>query len=64
MRMARDHESRQNRPALTHLDPIDEIESNLNSRNCLYRECANLIIGTDEKSVEEITQLILDALND
>ncbi|MEC9093415.1 MAG: shikimate kinase [Planctomycetota bacterium] len=62
-RISHDPQSVQNRPALTQLDRIDEIKNHLSLREPLYQECADHTIQTDEKSVEEITQLLVDTIN-
>lgn len=61
-RMYADSNSQQSRPPLTDLGPMQEIQSNLEKRDKLYRECADLTIETNNLSVEEIVEQILNGL--
>ncbi len=53
-RVANDSTTAQRRPALTQLADRDEIAKLLADREPLYREVANLIVETDDRSVDDI----------
>jgi shikimate kinase len=60
-RMEQDPQTATRRPALTDLDPREEIERLAHEREQWYREVANLIIPTDDVSPDEVAAAILRA---
>lgn len=46
------------RPSLTGADPLAEIEIVLAGRDPLFRELADAVVETDEKSVEEVAERV------
>ena len=54
--------TRQRRPALTSLPLRAEIESTLADREPLYRQCATIVVDTDDRPVGEIVEEVLAAL--
>jgi shikimate kinase len=61
-RLAADASTRQRRPNLTNLTERDEVESVLREREPLYRACADVIVETDGRTLDEIVEAILRAL--
>ena len=61
-RLARDPSSVNRRPALTGLGSAEEIRHLLVEREPLYRECADFIVNTDNRTPGEIVELILNHL--
>ena len=53
-RMDVDATTAQRRPALTNLSPLDEIRALLDAREPLYREAADWMISTDDRSPGQI----------
>jgi shikimate kinase len=50
------------RPALTLLDPRAEVEALAAQREPVYAEAASVVIDTDDRSVDEIVEAIVDQL--
>lgn len=61
-RIRRDPTTQSNRPALTGLDALAEIEHLLNQRSPWYRACATLVVDTEHKSPEQVAQELLAKL--
>ena len=59
LRLAADSKTTTQRPALTDLSGIDEIQTLLETRAPLYRDVANFKVATDHQSTEEIVRDIL-----
>jgi shikimate kinase len=59
-RVANDSATAERRPALTQLAERDEIAKLLEVREPLYREVADLIVGTDHRPIGEIADEIAD----
>jgi shikimate kinase len=62
-RMSGDASTPQRRPSLTGQDPLQEIVQLLALREPMYRQAADLIIDTENRSPEELTAVILDRLD-
>src|SRR5262245_26016784 len=60
-RIEADPETQGLRPQLTDLDSLAEIKQVMHDRGPLYREAANLIIETDNRSPDEVVSDILSA---
>jgi len=61
-RMLPDKNTGKFRPALTDRGPIVEIEDMLLKRNPRYESASDISIATDDRSVEEITGIIIEKL--
>ena len=61
-RMTGDATTADRRPSLTNLPPRGEIEQLLSRREPIYREAAHLVIDTEGKSPEQLTEEILAGL--
>jgi shikimate kinase len=62
-RMLADKNSGHFRPALTERGRIEEIEGMLLQRNPYYKSASDFSIQTDDVSINEITQTIIEKLN-
>ncbi len=60
-RIASDASTAERRPALTDVGGVKEIRRLLELREPLYRECAGLIIDTDQCSPEQVADVIVRA---
>ncbi len=63
-RMLQDEKTRAFRPALTDKGPLAEIEDILKARGPYYERASDFFIHTDEVPVDEITQKIIELLNE
>jgi shikimate kinase len=63
-RMNADHSTSVNRPALTHMDDLSEIEHVLAERTPLYAELADYTLDTDTKPTAAIVDALVAALPD
>lgn len=63
-RIESDSKSGENRPALSDLPAFDEIESQLAIREPIYRSCADLILDTDQLSIDQVAQQIVDRIQE
>ena len=61
-RLQMDPKTKTLRPALTDLSLSDEIKTTLSQRTPLYQTASHLVIDTDHRSVESITQILIDQL--
>jgi shikimate kinase len=61
-RLASDNDTEDQRPALTEMGTMDEIAMVLNERRPLYKKSSDLTIRTDEKTPEEVAEIILAEL--
>ena len=60
-RLARSSQALIDRPSLTGLGTLDEIAGVLAARTPVYREVADLVIATDDRSVDQVAGLVIDA---
>ena len=58
-----DSRSKENRPALTELDPLQEIRTNLEHRRAFYDECCDHVIATDSLSSAQVADSLLIWIN-
>jgi shikimate kinase len=58
-RMEKDMNAGNTRPSLTGRDPVAEIRKVLEVRTPLYREAADLVVNTDELSLDEVAERIM-----
>ncbi len=58
-RMMKDAKTRSQRPGLTDMGPIQEVEDVLLERTPLYENAAHHVVNTDGKSIGEISNEIL-----
>ncbi len=58
-RLSADPKSISQRPALTGLDPVAEITAGIREREPLYRQCADIEVSVDHRSVNEIVAEII-----
>jgi shikimate kinase len=63
MRLAGDASTASRRPHLTTLDRREEVEKLLAERTPLYRECATLVVDTEDKTAAEVVEEIVVRLN-
>ena len=63
-RLQQDEVSAEQRPALTQLDELEEIRELLKARQSLYQETADHRIDTACKTIEQVTQQIIEHLQD
>lgn len=61
-RISQDHTTSSRRPALTTLAAREEIQNLLDQREPLYEECATIIVETDSKTITQIVDEIMIAL--
>jgi shikimate kinase len=61
LRLQNDHRTSEQRPALTPLGQREEIQRLVELREPLYRQCADLIVDTDQRCVAEVVEHILQA---
>lgn len=61
-RMQGDHQTENQRPALTHRDAIDEIETVLKERTPLYRAASHMVIDTEFESVPSLVEGLVPRL--
>jgi shikimate kinase len=61
-RMSADASTNQRRPNLTHHEPLKEIVELLARRDPIYRETADYIIDTENRTPEALCAEILDSL--
>jgi shikimate kinase len=61
-RMSADATTADRRPSLTGRDPLDEILELLARRDPIYRELAHLVVDTEGKTPEQLTEEILGLL--
>ena len=59
-----DKNSASTRPALTDLDPLEEIQFNLNKRETLYRQCADVEFNTENQSLDTIVDQLAQQLSE
>lgn len=62
-RLHGDPTTRQRRPGLTDLDPLEEIRTLLEARAPLYRETAHHLLDTENRTPEELVEAILDLIS-
>jgi shikimate kinase len=63
-RMLQDKSTEKFRPALTDKGPMEEIEDTLLQRRPYYESASDFTIQTDHVSIHEITQRIIEKLNE
>ena len=63
-RMSGDPGTQQNRPQLTALPPLKEIEHVLNARNPIYAEIAGLELDTETATLAELAKRIAEWFTD
>ncbi len=61
-RLTSDNDTEDQRPALTEMGTMDEIAMVLSERRPLYKKSSDLTIRTDEKTPEEVAEIILAEL--
>lgn len=61
-RLQQDEVSVEQRPALTQLDELEEIRELLKARHALYQDAADYRIDTAGKTIDQVTQQIIDCL--
>ncbi|GHT21847.1 shikimate kinase [Planctomycetales bacterium] len=61
-RLEKDKKNKTQRPSLTNLPALEEIETLLKKRNPLYAETAHETVDTDDRSASEIIKTILGKL--
>lgn len=61
-RMQNDATTAHRRPALTGDEPRREVEELLSARTPLYEECADIVVTTDDRAVNDIVAEILQRL--
>ncbi len=61
-RMQLDTTSLTSRPALTGFNPLEEVEHMLAARNTAYRELCDVTVDTTEKTLEQVTQEVMDRI--
>lgn len=61
-RLQRDDSTTERRPQLTDLDQRREVETLLEQRTPLYRQCASVIVQTDGLTIDQIVDVIADGI--
>ena len=61
-RLRQDEVSAEQRPALTHLDELEEIRELLKARHAFYQDAADHRIDTSGKTIDQVTQQIIECL--
>lgn len=61
-RLEADAATRERRPALTNAAPADEVRKLLAEREPWYRECADLTVDTNDRSLSDVAQAIVRGL--
>jgi shikimate kinase len=63
-RMLKEQRQGNNRPSLTGLDPLEEIEKVLTLRNPLYEQAADMVLDTGALSEKEVAGFIADTFSE
>ena len=58
-RIVQDEKTADSRPSLTNRGLLEEIEDTLSERNPLYEDAMDFSVDTDEKQIEEISEIII-----
>ena len=61
-RMDKEQRSGNNRPSLTGVDPLSEIEEVMNTRRPMYQDAADFMVDTTRLSQPEVVELIMKNL--